>query len=198
MKSQHEIITLFETANHQFLASSQSLLQSKVSERTLCGALMLCLHDSIKNKGSFDRYYVDVEYNRNKGSVKTISKTISGQHEHIIKINCDLILHSRGEHPEQDNLIAIEMKKSTRPKSEKESDKDRLKALTKDSFDDIWAYDGHSLPEHVCRYVLGVYYEIDFKRQLVKIVYYWKGQYHQEYTLLFPGMKTEKAHARNR
>ena len=185
MKSRHEMIALFEEANRLFLASNQSLFQSKVSERTLCGALMLCLHDSIKNNSSFDRYYVDVEYNRNKGSVKTISKTIRGQHEQIIKINCDLILHSRGEHPEQDNLIAIEMKKSTRRVDEKESDKNRLKALTKDSFDDIWAYDGHSLPEHVCRYVLGVYYEIDFKRQLVKIEYYWKGQYRQEYTLPF-------------
>ena len=42
----------------------------------------------------------------------------------------------------QDNLICVEMKKSTAIKSAKISDKRRVQILTKDSFDDIWSYDG--------------------------------------------------------
>lgn len=38
------------------------------------------------------------------------------------------------------------MKKSERPNSEKESDKERLIALTKKSFNDVWAYDGKHFP----------------------------------------------------
>ena len=38
-------------------------------------------------------YYVDVEYNRNKGKIKTIID----DNENVININCYLIIHSRGE-----------------------------------------------------------------------------------------------------
>ena len=69
----------------------------------------------------FEGYYTDVEYNRNRGNIKTVKKTIKGPTEHIINVTCDLIMHSRGKHPEQDNLIAIEMKKSNRPTAEKKS-----------------------------------------------------------------------------
>ena len=175
MKNFAELKQLFEQANSEFLKKEKCLFANKVSERTLCGALMLHLHDIIAKDPSYDGYYTDVEYNRNKGSIKTIYKTIHGPNEQIIKINCDLILHSRGEHPKQDNLIAIEMKKSTRRASEKKKDRDRLIALTKDSFDDVWAWDEKTLPEHVCRYELGVYYEINYEAQKVLIEYYRKG-----------------------
>jgi hypothetical protein len=84
-------------------------------------------------------------------------------------------------HPEQDNLIAVEMKKSSRPRREKEADRERLIALTADSFDNIWSFDGHTLPEHVCRYVLGVYYEIDLLKQKIKVEYYHKGEIIESY-----------------
>lgn len=77
-------------------------------------------------------------------------------------------MHSRGRHPEQDNLIAIEMKKANRPQAEKTADKERLKALTKDTFDDTWSYDGVTLPEHVCRYVIGIYYPIEVNTQMLE------------------------------
>ena len=83
----------------------------------------------------------------------------------VVTINCDLILHSRGEKMGNDNLIAIEMKKSTRPEEEKLSDKLRLRALTKSSYDDIWSYDGKAHPEHVCGYQLGIYIEIDIDKR---------------------------------
>lgn len=174
MKTYDELVILFENANDLFLQKDNSLLEREVAERTLCGALMLHIHDLIKEDRSYDGYYTDVEYNRNQGGIKTIRKTIRGQNEEIIPINCDLILHSRGENVEQDNLIAIEMKKSTRLPKEKRADRERLVTLTKDSFDNIWAWD-HNLPEHVCRYVLGIYYEINYRQKSILIEYYQRG-----------------------
>lgn len=91
-------------------------------------------------------------------------------------IICDLIVHNRGEIVEKDNLIALEMKKAYRSMQEKENDKARLVALTKDSYDGVWSLDGKTLPEHVCGYDLGIYYEIDSKHCLVYIEYYAKGK----------------------
>ena len=60
-------------------------------------------------------------------------------------------------------------------------DRKRLKLLTKVSFDDIWSADGRSLPEHVCGYVLGVYYEINYRRKEILIEYYYKGEMIKRY-----------------
>lgn len=176
MKTYDEMVKLFEKANAEFLKQDKMLFSNRVSERTLCGALMVHLHNAISSDETLEKYYVDVEYNRNKGGIKTIRKTIVGGQEQIIPINCDLIVHSRGECVEQDNLIAIEMKKSNRPRSEKNSDRERLIALTKNSFDDVWAFDGKNLPEHVCRYALGVYYEINYSNNRIEIEYYHTGK----------------------
>ena len=145
---------------------------------------MLHIHDIIKDNGAYTGYYADVEYNRNQGGIKTIRKTIQDIHEEIIPINCDLILHSRGEIVEQDNLIAIEMKKSNASAREKQKDRERLIALTKDSFNDVWAWD-NNFPEHVCRYVLGVYYEINYNRKEITIEYYRRGENVKQYTVSF-------------
>lgn len=181
-----ELVSLFEEANLAFLQAEHSLFRTEVAERTLCGALMLHIHDIIKEDDSYSGYYADVEYNRNAGGIKTIRKTIRGQQEEIIPINCDLILHSRGENVDQDNLIAIEMKKSNAPSAEKQKDRERLIALTKDSFDDVWAWD-HNLPEHVCRYVLGVYYEINYRQKEIYIEYYRRGELVRSYSNHFVG-----------
>ncbi|MFE0557022.1 hypothetical protein ACFW1P_13975 [Paenibacillus sp. NPDC058910] len=162
---------IFENANKKFLNNEVDLILSGVSERTLCGSLMRYLQEEIKET-NYSKYHVDVEYNRNKGKVKTIID----QNIEVIPINCDIIVHSRGEILEQDNLIAIEMKKSTNRNSEKIKDKNRLIALTKDTFDDVWSFDGTNLPEHVCRYKLGVYYEVNIRQREVYVEYYKKGQ----------------------
>ena len=185
MKTYEEILSLFKAANEKFLAEERLLFDNNVSERTLCGALMLKIHDFIKNNNSYKGYFVDVEYNRNKGNLKTIYKTYSGPKNKIIQINCDLILHSRGKNIKQDNLLAIEMKKSNRKKQDKKHDRERLEALTKDSFDDVWANDGCALPEHVCGYGLGVYYEINNKQQKVLLEYYRKGKLIMEDNMSF-------------
>lgn len=175
MKIYDEMVRLFEKANENFLQNNKDLIISGVAERTLCGAMMLCISDIVRFEKPFADYadyYVDVEYNRNKnGKIKTI---VNSDFE-VIKINCDLILHSRGVHPKQDNLIAIEMKKSNARKADKDSDRKRLVALTKDSFDDVWSFDGKTLPEYVCRYVLGVYYEIIYSKNKVYLEYYKNG-----------------------
>lgn len=185
MKSYNEIKNLFEQANLLLLSHDQSLFANQVSERTLCGALMLHIHDIIRKEGSYNNYYTDVEYNRNKGSMKTIRKTILGPEEKVITINCDLILHSRGECVAQDNLLAIEMKKATRSKKEKTKDRDRLIALTRESFHGIGAQDENCLPEHVCRYVMGVYYEINYRSQQILIEYYHRGAKDYSYIISY-------------
>ncbi len=169
-----EMVLIFHEANAKFLSLNTDLFTTEVAERTLCGALMVAIN-SVINKG-FDRlkryknYFVDVEYNRNGGIVKTI---INNDLK-IVPINCDLILHSRGRHKWQDNLIAIEMKKVNRPEAEKLNDRNRLIALTRLT-DGVWSADGVTLPKHVCGYVLGIYYEVDNKNMTAYIEFYSEG-----------------------
>ena len=183
MKTYDKLKTLFSSANEQFLIDDIDLFDSQVSERALCGALMIHLNRLMVKDKDLKGYYTDVEYNRNRGNIKTVQKTIRGPEAQIINVTCDLIMHSRGKHIEQDNLIAVEMKKSNAPEEEKQSDKERLKALTKDSFDDIWSFDGTTLPEHVCRYVIGIYYEINFSKRKILLEYYKQGELFEKQTL---------------
>ena len=53
MKSYEEMVDLFENANDVFLNNDLELFESRVSERTLCGALMLRIHDLIINNPSY-------------------------------------------------------------------------------------------------------------------------------------------------
>ncbi|NPV92125.1 MAG: hypothetical protein HPY50_15265 [Firmicutes bacterium] len=169
----NQLINIFEKANRIFLDKEKNLILSGVSERTLCGSLMQYIQKEIKTT-KYNRYYVDVEYNRNNGKIKTIIN----KEKEVIPINCDIIVHSRGEIIEKDNLIAIEMKKSTARKKEKIKDKNRLIALSKEKYDDVWSYDGKSFPEHVCGYRLGIYYEIDDRKRQLLIEYYSQGILH--------------------
>ena len=169
----YEIIKrIFNRANIMFLKKDKALIEDDVSERTLCGALKSHLEKQLISLKMSD-YYVDVEYNRNNGQVKTI---LDDSLE-VINIQCDLIVHSRGNNVTQDNLLAIEMKKAYRDEESKNSDRMRLRALTKSTYDqDIWCYDGKSFPERVCRYILGVFYEIDQKNRIIFLEYYKNGE----------------------
>lgn len=174
-----DLKNLFELANKNYLKDQKNLIQSGVSERTLCGQLMLYLNEA-KEISKYSEYYCDVEYNRNfNRRLKTI---IDGEGK-TFKINCDLILHSRGDNMSQDNLIALEMKKSRGKGKDKEKDRERLKALTRQSFDNIWSFDGKSFPQHVCRYTLGIYYELNISRMEVLIEYYRNGELINSYTI---------------
>lgn len=172
-----ELIVFFRNANKSFLADQCGLISSEVSEQCLCAQLSYYIKISLKC-ASLEGYHVDVEYNRNNGKVKTIIN----DDMKVIKIKCDLIIHSRGER-KKDNIIAIEMKKSYRSETAKNNDKERLIALTKK--DNIWSYDGIVLPEHVCGYDLGIYYEIDNKKKLILIEYYTNGCKYSEESINF-------------
>ncbi|ALV04987.1 hypothetical protein [Roseateles depolymerans] len=143
-----------------------------VNERSNCGRMAICLQHAANAHGLVD-YYADTEYNRKQdGKVKTI---LDGAMR-VIAINCDLLLHSRGQIIRQDNLIAIEVKKRDTPPADKYKDRERLRALTKGSYDDIWSADGVALPEHVCGYVLGVFVELDRFKRICQLEYYEGGQ----------------------
>ncbi len=79
----------------------------------------------------------------------------------VYRIIPDIIIHSRGNFVKNDNLVVIEMKKSDSPESEKVDDKERLKLMTRKSYNGIWTYDGKTHPEHVCGYILGIYMELN-------------------------------------
>lgn len=166
-----DLVDLFLTANSNMMKNNSNLFYSGSSERSICGALMLSVYDCLRNT-PFHEYYVDVEYNRNRGG---LVKTIIDKNQVITNVTCDLILHSRGRFYEQDNLIALEMKKATRSDEDKKRDKERLVALTQ-SENSVWSYGGESLPEHVCRYILGVYYEISKQYDSIYFEFYCKGQ----------------------
>ena len=172
MEEMNKLLQIFKDAHQGFLDRDKSLLLADVNERTWCGALSQHLMLRI-SQSEYKGYYADIEYNRNNRRVKII---VNDKME-IVRINCDLIVHSRGENIEKDNLIAIEMKKSDAPEAEKQDDKIRLTALTKDSFDDIWSYDGKTFPEHVCRYSLGIYYEVNRRRRNILLEYFVKGKF---------------------
>lgn len=108
---ENELVKIFERANKRFLYKNTAFILSNVAERSLCSTLAQCLYLEIRHS-KYSRYYVDVEYNRNNGRVKTICN----DDLKVVTIICDLIVHSRGEIVEKDNLIALEMKKSYRPK----------------------------------------------------------------------------------
>jgi len=181
MKKTKEMEDIFWRANNNFLKKNSMLFETKVAERTLCGALMLELHDVLKNT-EYSNYFVDVEYNRNSGGkLKTYRKTIKGSSEEVVTINCDLIVHSRGTNCNQDNLIAIEMKKSTARARNKLKDRERLECLTKKPEDEVWSYGGEVFPEHVCGYLLGVYYEVNFRQEAILIEFYRRGNMYKSF-----------------
>jgi len=170
---------IFEVALRRFLISETQEVLEGVNERANCGRLAIYLHEAAKEHELPHAYLVDVEYNRKQqGRIKTI---MNGNYE-IIRVNCDVILHSRGALLGQDNLIAIEMKKVDQPEDEKQKDRDRLCALTKSSFDDVWNADGVTPPEHVCGYLLGVFIELDRFTRRCSIEYYREGALYAEDT----------------
>lgn len=183
MEKIKELEKIFEEANEAFLRKNKLLFDTRVAERTLCGSLMVELYERLRGT-KFSDYFVDVEYNRNiGGKLKTIKKTIKGIDEQIITINCDLIVHSRGQNLLCDNLIALEMKKSSRSRIEKDRDRSRIECLTKSPEQDVWSYSGIALPEHVCGYGLGIYYEVNYRRNIILVEYYKNGYCYHQYEI---------------
>lgn len=149
---------MFLEANRAFLENHVILIRRKISERCLCGALMYELNKQLEKK-NLKKYYADIEFNRDEDNVKRIScKSDDGVYSK--RIFTDIIVHSRGE-VSLDNLIALEMKKSTARADAKERDKNRLSLLTS-----LYPY----------KYRLGVYYEINHKKRQILIEFYQNGK----------------------
>lgn len=173
---------IFIESSEQFVTNETDLILSGVSERCLCGSFMLILRRIIDTT-EFARYFSDIEYNRNfDGQIKTIID----DNMQVTDITCDLIIHSRGQVADLDNLIAIEMKRDTHLLTEKNKDRIRLRALTKPINDsETYSVDGRILPQHVCGYKLGVFYEISLIRRQINIEYYVNGLLYSNYTRVF-------------
>lgn len=168
---QTKLLELFHEGKEKLFQNEIENILAGVNERNLCGRLSTYFEILLEKYG-FAQYYSDPEYNRKQnGEIKTILDN----EMNVVKINCDVIVHSRGNNIEKDNLLAIEMKKSNRPEHEKNSDRIRLRALTKGSYDDVWSYDGKTFPEHVCGYELGVYLELDIENRVCLFETYEKG-----------------------
>lgn len=158
-----DLKSIFLESNDNFLDKEIDLIKNDLSERSICSKLGQYLKVEIDKKEEFKKYHIDAEYNRNYGEIKTIL----GENEDIIKITCDLIMHSRGE-LKNDNLIALEMKKSSRPNKEKISDKKRLIELTNPA--------NRSNIKHVKTYSLGIYYEININSREILLEFYIGGE----------------------
>lgn len=154
---------MFLEANRVFLENHVSLLRCKISERCLCGALMYELNKQLEKK-NLKKYHADIEFNRDEDNVKRISyKTDDGFYSK--RIFTDIIVHSRGE-VSLDNLIALEMKKSSASQEEIDDDKARLKHLTKmNTNTSFGSYE----------YILGIYYEINLDKEEIKIEFFYNG-----------------------
>ena len=96
-----------------------------VSERNICARLAMHLENTMREKGIFPNYYVDVEYNRQgKGELKQVYDEVA---KVPIKMVSDLLIQSRGI---ARNLLAVEMKKYNNHQSVK-SDHERLREMVK-------------------------------------------------------------------
>lgn len=177
------MIEMFQYVNNKFLKEQKELVLSNVSERAWYTHFAIYFSRVLNSFKLPRRYTVDTEYNRNQGRIKTILDDT--QNFEVIDVSCDFIIHSRGKYIEKDNLICIEMKKSTRPEKEKIKDKNRVRILTKNSYKDTYSFDGKSLPEHVCGYILGIYYEIDINKRNVYVEYYNCGEKIDSYAVKF-------------
>lgn len=146
---------MFWEANRAFLENHASLLKRELSERCLCGALMYELNKQLEKNGC-NNYYADIEFNRNKKRIKQLPNDDG----FINNILPDIIVHSRGKET-PDNLLVLEMKKSSARREAKERDKNRLSLLTS---------------SYPYKYKLGVYYEINHNESQIVVEFYQTGR----------------------
>jgi len=163
---------IFDNANKKFLKKDKQLIEDNVSERSWYSRIAMYLENELRKEKYSEDYVVDIEYNRNMGKVKTTYN--KGMTSDVIKITCDIIVHSRGKNKKQDNLICIEMKKSNRAQEDKDKDRNRLEVLTKISEETISKEDKNVKINCVCKYLLGIYYEVDIKKRKIFLEYYEK------------------------
>lgn len=161
---------LFFASLNDFFESETTNIQAGIAERNLCSRLAMILEPKAHAVG-LREYFADAEYNRNQGRVKTILD----RNAVVVRINCDLLLHSRGN-LDTDNLIAVEMKKAERPAREEDEDCERLRIMTKPNYDDVIVLDGDIEPQHVCGYILGYFLWIDAETRTYRLKEFSNGE----------------------
>lgn len=161
----NDLIKLIIESLNTFVRDDIILLDRMVSERALCGALMLKIHTNLQ-RTAFAEYYVDVEFNKSmqlKGNeyIYDLKRLPNGKY-----ISTDIIVHGRGMGVVPDNLIAIEMKRKInggeRYKTKRAADIQRLKDLTN--------------PNYMYQYLLGAFVEIDFKDRQIGLKLFKSGE----------------------
>lgn len=114
--------TVIESSIKRILRDDRYLLQTGVSERSVCHRLAVYMEEELKPD-----YCVDIEYNRGYGGKGDRPKKLDDKY-----ITIDIAAHVRklNDNQEFENLIAIEMKKAHVGKAAKDDDKERLIKLT--------------------------------------------------------------------
>lgn len=126
---QNDLINIVKTAIIDFNEKEEYLIANDLSERCICARFAMYLSKVLVNSKYRD-YDVDVEYNRGAYGEDLSAKIIEDK-----RIVVDLIVHRRGYDCETgyDNLICIEMKKSTDRRGCND-DEERLRKMTDYSY----------------------------------------------------------------
>lgn len=161
-------IKIFYNANKLFIKDNIRNIELGVSEITLQNDFSQAFKDILKEM-KICNYHSDINYNKNKH----FTKCIINEKMECFDIFCDLIIHSRGENLKQDNLLAIEMKKKENRK-DRLKDRKRLEIMTSDSYVGEILFD--ELPPYICRYSLGIFYDLDIKKRQIKLDFYRHGE----------------------
>lgn len=140
-KLTEELIDIFEKAKNEFLEKEKSIIKNDTNERTLTQRLAFYLELQLRKNIKYENYSVNCEYNKDGEDIKRLK---FGKNAKRKKIYPDIIIH---QVKIKDNLIAIEMKKTTSRNTEKIKDIEKLEALT-DRKNDY-------------HYTLGIYFELD-------------------------------------
>ena len=140
-KLSKELIDIFERAKNEFLEKEKDIIKNDTNERTLTQRLAFYLELQLRKNIKYENYSVDCEYNRKEEDIKRLK---FGKNTDKKEIYPDIIVHQRKI---KNNLIAIEMKKTTSRNTDKIKDIEKLEALT-DRKNDY-------------HYTLGIYFELD-------------------------------------
>ena len=136
-----DLIDIFEKAKNEFLEKEKAIIKNDTNERTLTQRLAFYLELQLRKNIKYENYSVDCEYNRKEEDIKRLK---FGKNTDKKEIYPDIIVHQRKI---KNNLIAIEMKKTTSRNTDKIKDIEKLKALTDE--------------KNCYSYILGIYFELD-------------------------------------
>ena len=170
-------LEIFYNANRLFIKDNIRNIELGVSEVTLQGNFSQAFKEILKEMKIYN-YYSEINYNKNK----QFTKCIINEKMEYFDIFCDLIIHSCGENLEQDNLLAIEMKKKENRK-DRLKDRKRLEIMTSDSYVGEILFD--ELPTYICRYSLGIFYDLDVKKRQIELDFYQHGELIKKQTIYY-------------